>query len=307
MQSNLTYQSTEPQGDDIICGKVNLNKGFRVSRYLYCGIYYANIYYRVYFLPICILSGIVGNALTIRIFCRRKDWVTTWRVYYLTMALSDLAYIISFGIPEWTGEGLQILTGSKFDIIPENLSTFTCRLLRFIWHLSWFISIWALLCYSLEKLAVLFYYYTQDSERTVAHSKKICQLIFLSGTLLFSPILLSRIYVLNENLPVASRYCYLNTESSSIVLLAWFGLITLILTILVPPILLAIANGTIFFRLLHLRTLQNEILIPKPECIISQSEIKAAKDLLIVSIVTMVFTFPTSTWAYIYCEEGIIH
>ena len=116
----------------IQCGRFTINTGNIPIRILGCIVAYLNIYYRIYFLPLLILSGIIGNLIAIKIFLTRSEWRATCRMYYLTMSVADFCYLVCFGIPEWTGEGLMLACSRKFTFSPENYSLFICKLFRFI-------------------------------------------------------------------------------------------------------------------------------------------------------------------------------
>ncbi len=307
--SNASKEA-EPAEVEVLCGGVRMTEGDKLSRDLYCSMYYVNWYYRGYFLPICICSGIPGNIMTIKILFKSKEWVTTWRIYYLTMALADLAYTLSFTVPEWTGEGFKQFSDGKFQIVPENLSLFSCRTFRFVWNVSWFISKWALTVYSLEKLYILTSPSLPNAFILVRNAKKISILIVGIGFSLFCPIFFSKIYILDESKPYNERYCYLNTHEINLALIGWLATTLFGLTIIIPPVLLIIINVIICCKLIYYSkdSVRSDTMLIRPEAFANPSEIKYAKDLLILSVITWILSFPTSIWAVIYGAEGrLIH
>jgi len=111
--------------------------------------------FRALVLPLLIICGIFGNFISIKIFLQEKIIKGTCRIYYLSIAIADLFSIISFAIPEWTGDGLKWFTNGEVQFWPERLSVYSCRLFRYIWHSSWAISYWIMLVYSIERLVVI--------------------------------------------------------------------------------------------------------------------------------------------------------
>ena len=181
---------------------------------------FINFGFRVILLPILLIIGVIGQVLSIKIFLSLKTWKATCKIYYLTIAIMDLAYLFAFGIPEWTGEGLDFLTSNKIKINPENLSKVSCRLFRFVWHASWFISYWTLVAYSVERLIAISNPLLRFRYINYKTAKITCSILVLIGFTTFLPIIFSEhLYTLEgeETLPISMRYCYFNNEHFTLI------------------------------------------------------------------------------------------
>ena len=222
----------------------------------------------------------------------------------MTMAWADFVYLIIYGIPEFTGDGLDDwLYVHTYWLRIESFSTLTCKLMRYIWHTSWFISYWALVIYSYERLVAIAYPFVRTRFITIKMAKVFCFSLVGFSLISFSVILYSDVYfVYRLNDAYQFRYCYLNVVRSSRIALAVFGLLYLC-TILLPPILLIISNISLFKKLraiMHERRKLHTQMRNRNRSI-ANSEIESSKDLIILSLITLFFSFPTLTWLVIGC------
>ena len=195
----------------------------QIGRVFDCSVRLSNIAYRIVLLPVLIVTGIIGQLFSMKIFLSLKNWKATYRVYYFAIAAADLVYLIGFAIPEWTGEGLDLVTHGAMKFNPENLSTITCRAFRYLWHSSWFISCWLLIAYSVERLIALSYPLYRIRFISIRMAKVTCTVVIIVGIIGFLPVILTEIYRLsNENGPISNRYCYFNENiSQSTFLVIW--------------------------------------------------------------------------------------
>ena len=257
--------------------------------------------YRMFLLPILLILGIIGQLVSIKIFISLKEWKSTCKIYYSSMALADLVYLIGFGIPEWTGEGLDMITGGALKFNPENLYEESCRTFRYLWHSSWFISNWLLVVYSVERVIVISYPLFRIRFINIKSAKITCSIVAITGIVAFLPVLLTEIYLfyLNE---ISEGYCVFNTAAFQDVLLdIWIALFPSFLTMFIPPGLLVVINLILLIKLKS-QSDQRRKLAHKPSCCknVRQSaqnfEIKAAKDLAVISFVTLTIASQTLLW-----------
>ena len=258
--------------------------------------------YRMTILPITLFAGIVGQVFSIIIFLKLTEWKSTCKIYYMTMAWADFVYLIIYGIPEFTGDGLDDwLYVHTYWLRIESFSTLTCKLMRYIWHTSWFISYWALVIYSYERLVAIAYPFVRTRFITIKMAKVFCFSLVGFSLISFSVILYSDIYfVLREAGAYEWRYCYLNVTDASRIAMVVFALLYLS-TILLPPILLIISNISLFKKLraiMHERRKLHTQMRNRNRSI-ANSEIESSKDLIILSLITLFFALPTLTWMVI--------
>ena len=255
--------------------------------------------YRRTILPFSIVVGLPGQIITIVIFLIHSEWEATCKVYYLTMAFADFAYLLFYALPEFAGDGLTYWLGHHiYWLNVVHFSNLTCKLLRFIWHTSWFVSYWTLVIYSYERLIVISYPLIRTRYITIKLAKQICFVLVGFTLIVFSVIFYGDVYiVLDESKSLEFHYCFLNVSGISSLIFVWFALLFLG-TILFPPIFLIISNISLFKKLnvimqerknLHKR-------LRKGTQPVANVEIKSAKELIILSTITLILSFPTTAW-----------
>ena len=200
--------------------------------YSFCVISNINIAYRIVVMPILLILGLFGQSSSIIIFLKLNKWKSTCKVYYLTSAIMDLAFLFAFGIPEWTGEGLDYVTFGSLNFTPENYSILSCRVFRFTWSVTSFVSYWVLLVFSVERALAIAYPFLRMKFINIRIAIINCSIVTIFGIIIFSPTIFTDVYKLwgvEENVPIESRYCYTNIPEISPLLLIWLFLTTLLL------------------------------------------------------------------------------
>ena len=167
-------------------------------------------------------------------------------------------------------------------------------------HSSWFLSSWILVIYSFERMLAISFPFMLNRFIKVSTAKKICILSTILSLIAFSPIFLTDTYtiVYQEN-DGPFRACRINAEVSGSVQSIWYLTMTLALTVLLPPILILVFNSILLKKLIEISRQRNILTNRRSEG--SNPEIKNAKDLLSLSSLMLVFTFPTLAWLiYLY-------
>ena len=143
--------------------------------------------YQACVFPIFLFIGVVGNLLSLWIFPRlnRRDKSTS---FYLTcLAVSDLAYLLSFGVPDtWLFRGLKNFSGN-LQINISALHNSVCRILRLIWYTSTFTSSWILIAFNVEKCMAILYLLKRDTLITPFHHEMTMAVEFVMGMAVASP------------------------------------------------------------------------------------------------------------------------
>ena len=251
-------------------------------------------YARNYLEPPIFLFGLFGNLVSIIIFLKRKDIPGTSRIFYLAIAYSDLVYIITIYLANWTGDNLAKFTNGLILFWPTRIHNFSCRTIRYAWHSSIFLSNWTLAIFSIERLIAITYPF-RSRLFTIKTRIKTCSALFIIGLILFSPVLFTDLYrVKNPHLPLQSRMCDLNINDVSFYLALWFVFMTTFQTGILSPTVVIIANAKLWFKLKDVFENRN-VLVPGRVKLLSNSEIKSAKDLLILAIVLTILDLPMMT------------
>ena len=255
-------------------------------------------FYRMSIFPLMILVGCCGQLISIKIFLTVKDWNSTCKAYYLTMAIADLVYLLALGIPTVTDRVVYFWTGeNSLRFQPHNISHLTCKLLAYSIHVSGFLSYWSLLVYAIERLIAIWNPFMRVQYIHIKNAKKVCFVVSLFALLLFSPILFANPYkLLKEESSIYYRDCNLNVQNESILVKVWYVVAVVILSISGGSLGLLLVNAALLYKLricMKSRNLMNEGL----KNFSGTPEIKAAKDIIVRSSVTLAFMLPLLCWA----------
>ena len=268
-----------------------------IATYSLCATGYINRAYRIAIYPILLVVGIFGQLITIKIFISLKNWKSTCRIYFSTMAVSDLVYILGFAITEWTGEGLDYITNGALRFKPENFSSLSCKLMRYIWHSSVFVSYWTLVAYSVERVLAIWYPLLTIKWISTRTAKIICAIICIIGALLYSPFISAFYKLFGEDRDfIDKRWCYLAVHDLPLALLIFVAALGLLASIILPPTSLLITNLLLIRKLISHSKEQVKLKIQKVRGKRQISQIKSAKDLVVLSFITTVIAFPTFSW-----------
>ena len=287
----------------LFCGyQVSYKKDYIISDlYLpfYSMFYCFKWGYRVFILPIIILNGLFGNLISIQIFLKRTDYNSTCRIYYLIMSFSDLIYFVVFGIPEWTGEGWLYISADKFSFSPENLNEYSCRIFRYQYHVSWFISVWILAVYSTERLLAIYFPFMRMNVISLTKAKWLSFIVVMLGALIYSYILFTDVF---QIIMVPNNFCYFGNEERFLNLFHLF--FTLIVIALGPPFILLINNLLLLAKLKNIA--ESRTSITRASGNISSVEIQAAKDLVVLSFITIGLSTPLMVWPAVLVMECML-
>ena len=212
----------------------------------------------------------------------------------MTMSSVDLVSLVAFGIPEWTGEGLNLVTNDGLMFKPENISTIFCKTLRYIWHWSIFASYWILVALSIERYVAISNPFLARQFIKIRSAKIICGTIVILALFLFSPLIFVNIYVLygEENMSLEKRHCFLSGETPHQI---YFVSVVFGLTFTLPPLLLIITCSILIRKLVILSKERMKFRI-LPLKRVKVIEIRNAMDLLVISFVTLIIASLTLFW-----------
>ena len=255
-------------------------------------------FYRMSILPLVILVGCCGQLISIKIFLTVKGWNSTCKVYYFTMAIANLVYLLALGIPTVTDRVVYFWTGKNFlRFQPHNISHLTCKLLAYSIHVSEFISYWSLLVYAIERLIAIWNPFIRIQYIHIKNAKKVCFAVTLFGLLLFSPVLFSNPYkLLKEERGSLYRDCNLNVQNESILVKVWYVVAVIILWLCVGLLGLLIVNAALLYKLRSCMK-ERKDMNARSKNLRENPEIKAAKDILVISLITLAIMLPLLSWA----------
>ena len=264
------------------------------NKYLICFIIPISDIFRIYIIPFFLLSGIFGNIISIKIFLNSEP-TSSSRIYYLSLSIVDLLNLISYSLPLWIGQGLQQFSGRKVYFYLDEMSAVFCYLVRYGWLTTWFISYWLVTAFSFERFLAIKFPFFRNQYLTVANSKKVCATITILGLVLFTPIFTGQIFIEKCGLFVFQELDWR---------VFWFGIICIGCMVILPPIFLTVSNTFLIAVLVELGKSRQSIINNSSINERSIKEINNAKLLLWLSLITVVFSYPTMSWVLYMTLSG---
>ena len=302
--------STLAKSKELTCWGEYVAPNALINKYVLCAVVPIDWVHRTLILPILIISGLFGNIITIMIFAKLKANGSTFRIYFLILAISDLCLIITYAIPDWTNVGLgkffYIFSITLINFAPEKISIHVCLLQKYLWNASWFISYWILLAYSIERLIAISVPFMRIRFITTSNACKICLMIVLVGQIGFSPIFYGGIYELkNADGPLLDRVCSFRSFRLGGLILLWYITMNSCLIVLIPPIAVAITNLILLIKVV--KVLRERKLITHSDSTQGQTrtEVKKAQDVLWLSLIMVIFSFPILSWIAVYLGKSM--
>ena len=260
---------------------------------IYCAVEYFYFVFEVIILALIVLIGMYGNAISIGIFLKRSDWNATCRIYYLAMAIFDLINLIVFGLPIWTGEGWEKISDYKIRFIPESYSIYSCKIFRYLYHVSWFASNWILTAYSFERLLIIYFPFLRMNIISVQNAKRVVLIISSLGAGTFSYIIFTDLFVLRFIYHRTYHYfCLLDDNNYVFSTVHLF--ISLIFMAMGPPVVLGINNIILLVKLREIT--QSRLSLIQSRNNINSTEINAAKNLVILACITIGISIHITSW-----------
>ena len=262
--------------------------------------------YRMYAYPIVVIVGFFGQVITIKIFLSAKDWEATCKIYYLTMAFADLAFLLTVGVPSISTLTIQYWTGKlEYTFEPDNYSHLTCKLFTFAAHVSAFISYWTLNAYALERLLAIWYPFFRIRYINLRNAKLICLAISIFAFYLFAPILFTNTYnLLYPSQIIYYRYCGLHVQNEPLIVKIWYTIAVLVFSFICGPVALIGTNSLLLYKLRNL--LKTRAGLAKSKKDQSNPEVEGAKTILIISIITLALCSPLLIWLPRLLIRGVL-
>ena len=221
------------------------------------------------------------------------------------MAIADLSILFSVGVPSITSLTVQSWTGTvEYNFEPDNYSDLTCKLIHFVAHKSLFISFSTLTAYSLERLLSIWNPFFRIQYINLKNAKLICTSISFLGLCLFSPILFANPYKLRNPIAVVYyRYCGLTVQDEPLLVKIWYFIALAIMVPIFGPVGLIATNVALLYKLRILT--KKRIGFSEKREQNENREIQAAKDILIISIITLILCLPMLSWVGWLVFEGM--
>ena len=111
----------------------------------------ATLYTYTYITPLIIAIGIIGNAITLKVFNSAAMKTMSASVYLSCLALADTSVLVFYVLLEWIRRGLPLLLPDiNFSIIDANGA---CQIREYLSHLSRLLSSLVIVAFTCERCA----------------------------------------------------------------------------------------------------------------------------------------------------------
>ena len=255
-------------------------------------------HFRVWIMPIALIVGIFGQLLTLKACLTNKAWKSTGKIYYSLMAITDLLYLLSFGIISYLETGLQYISNDKIQFLSANIFSPTCILLPYAFHVLISVSFWNLSAYSLERLLAIWLPFIRMQYLTMKNARIVCAILCTVAVLGYLPMLFTKIFVVKGG--DGAVYCKFEIFKENIAVQIWYWFMTLGITVLFGPVLLLITNILLLIKL-HAYCEAKKVLFrpnfqPSGMKVLPNAEVANAKTVVILSIATGIILLPMASW-----------
>jgi len=109
----------------------------------------ATLYTYTYITPLIFAIGLIGNAITLKVFNSAVMKTMSASVYLSCLALADTSVLVFYVLSEWIRRGLPLLLPDiNFSIIDANGA---CQIREYLSHLSRLLSSWVIVAFTCER------------------------------------------------------------------------------------------------------------------------------------------------------------
>lgn len=244
--------------------------------------------FQFYYTPVLVIIGIIGNCLTILVFCKTKLRKLSSSYYLVALAVSDTVFLITLSVV-W----LRLLTIDIF-----NKHGF-CQSMVYLTSVCSFLSVWLVMAFTFERFVAVKYPFLRQSLCTTERAKCSILVLVVIASVLSSPLLLFS----TVNNIEGSSMCMVDVKWSHTANI--FNYVDFVITYILPVTIIIYLNFSISRTILSLAnvrkilTQENSTFRKKGQhrklkrlrSKISQS--KLTKMLLVVSTVFLCLNFPS--------------
>ncbi|XP_031347093.1 neuropeptides capa receptor-like [Photinus pyralis] len=251
---------------------------------------------QLYYTPILVYLGTIGNALSMVVFFKTKLKKLSSSYYLASLALSDSVFLLS----------LFVVWLNMVDVNWFNQHG-VCQLMVYLTGACSFLSVWLVLAFTVERFIAVRYPLLRQSVCTVSRAKMIISILVVLSILIFSPLLLfARVQVVPQK---TTELCTIDSDFENFATV--FNIIDTAVTFVIPVFVIVILNTCISRTIWKLGSVRRKLTyrgalpeVPthskrestkgcrvKPSVHLSQNKI--TKMLLVVSTVCLCLNFPS--------------
>jgi hypothetical protein len=157
---------------------------------------------RFYTPPLC-LFGVIGNCLSVYVFCMTSSHRNLSSSYYLSaLAISDIGFLINLFAVWLTEEGFDVMT-----------TRFSCPFVIYSGQVTCFLSVWFVVAFTSERFCAVCYPLTRPTVCTVARAKKVIAGITSIALIGFSYVWVIADVIEAPSFPEPSNYTMVGNNS----------------------------------------------------------------------------------------------
>ena len=264
--------------------------------------HHLDYHFRVWIMPFALIVGIFGQLLTFKYCVTNKAWKSTGQIYYSLMAITDLLYLLSFGIFSYMETGLNKFSQDKLNFVLAKHFGPTCKLLPYAIHVLISVSFWNLSAYSMERLLAIWFPFIRTQYLTMKNAGIVCAIFCTVAVLGYLPLFFTNTFVLvGVDVNIGSDpYCEFQIFNENILVQIWYWFTTLGLTVLFGPVLVLITNILLLIKLHAYFETKKALFRPSLHRNgmkeLPKTEVESAKTVVILSIATGIILFPMISW-----------
>ena len=189
--------------------------------------------------PLVLFPGLLGNAISLAVFLWTHLKLQPWSLYLAFLNIADIVFLLTV-LPHWTqwlGYGDWLVTRQGW-----------CNVNMFLNASSAFLSIWAVVCLSVERYVVVFYPWKRRTLCT--RNKTIGVLIIL---LIVASVMTSYpLWAVTSVKQCGRHICIIRAEVKRSIIQAFISVDTMF-RFLVPAVAITLLNGRIGFHIMRLK------------------------------------------------------
>lgn len=186
-----------------------------------------------YFLPIILLSGLIGNTVTIAVFLGTYLVRQTTSLYLAYLAAVDFAFLLGLTCTTFLGHlNLHMIHKHGF-----------CQLFNYILPVTTYQSVWTVVCFTIERFIIVYKPFLKQQWCKRKNTKRLLLIITVSGLLLYSYTIWSNGIVEEEGKEIC-RPRHFHIHKAMI-------LVDTVVTCILPSCLLLIFNVSIMVKVVR--------------------------------------------------------
>ncbi|XP_046573171.1 B1 bradykinin receptor-like [Haliotis rubra] len=229
----------------------------------------------LYFQPIICLFGVVGNIISLIVFSSKKLRTVSCNVYLAALSASNSAFLLALFIVWLEMLGIRLVHQNGW-----------CQTVIFVTYVCSFLSIWLIVCITIENFIITFHLHDAPRLCTVSRA-----LVVVGGLTFFAFLVYDfALWSTKETEIQNTTYCFVSDEYGTIV--AVLTCVDVVITLVLPSLLIISFLIAIFIRNISqpngFRTNLRRVLTRKERALL-----RVTRLLFVITVSFMIFSAPS--------------